>query len=563
MHQKNKFFSLSSLGYKSTYLIQIAVLLYLLRSAMYFSGNFEQTQMRLIDDYAMQFSIYTFHNEVLNLNLNGILFKYDYAYGWLFWFVFGIVTIPFFLLYKYIPNLPTEQLLIISVRSVNIILLFILFRLLARIIHRILFNKLKFTDIISNLLATAIILTPTFGYWAGRPMPPILAATIFTLGVYIGVEKRNIEARKLFLLSAVFGLAVGVKVNYIIYVPLFILVIAEIRRVIYGNDKIRFKFNKVAFKMFLSFLVGGIFGTSPALLFSPLQGFPKIFEIFNLFRSLSVSEQIGTPKQFLDNFINGIVLSGFGPMPQLAIIFFLLYVIFEKFLHHNKKQNSNLFITISVYILVCEIFLSYLLGLGTQYIQSYSLPIILILPIYFSIFLSAYAFNKRKLSISIMSFLILSVSNFIYTLEMNNSSFPTIYAYQYMYKEARSSGTFELQRKMQSEIKLGNTSIEIIQDYSLPTAWSGFRDQVSLTYAYNDWEKKSLSLGRNDLYLFIDKKYRTFDDRGTSKNSSLIQSPSDQIVGRLVLDQSFLGRSCQIRSNNARYLLYICVASKQ
>jgi hypothetical protein len=153
-----------------------------------------------------------------------------------------------------------------------------------QIIYKILFNELKFTKIVSNLLATTIILTPTFGYWAGRPMPPILAATIFTLGVYIGIEKRNIEARKLFLLSAVFGLAVGVKVNYIIYVPLFVLVIAEIRRLIYGNDKIRFRFNKVTFKIFLFFLVGGIFSSSPALFFSPLQGFPKIFEIFNLFR---------------------------------------------------------------------------------------------------------------------------------------------------------------------------------------------------------------------------------------------------------------------------------------
>lgn len=530
---------------------------------MYFSENFEQTQMRLIDDYAMQFSIYTFHDDILNLNFPGISFKYDYAYGWLFWFIFGIVTIPFHLLYKYFPNLTNEQLLIISVRTVNIVLIFIIFRLLAKIIYKILLNELKFIKIVSNLLATTIILTPTFGYWAGRPMPPILATTIFTLGVYIGIEKRNIEARKLFLLSAVFGLAVGVKVNYIIYVPLFVLVIAEIRRLIYGNDKIRFRFNKVAFKILLSFLVGGIFSSSPALFFSPLQGFPKIFEIFNLFRSLSLSDQVGTLKQFLDNFINGIVLSGFGLIPQLAIIFFLFYIVFKNLVRHNKKQNSYMIIAISIYILVCEIFLSYLLGLGTIYIQSYSLPMILILPIYFSIILREYAFNNRKLWISVTSFLMLAFFNFIYTLEMNNSSFPTIYAYQYMDNEAHGSGTFKLQRRMQSEVNLGNNNIEIIQDSSLPTAWSGFRDQVSLTYAYNDWEKKSLGLSNNQLYLFIDKKYRTFDHRGASKNSSLIQSPSDQIVGRLVLEQSFLGRSCQIRSNNSRYLLYICVASKQ
>jgi hypothetical protein len=132
-----------------------------------------------------------------------------------------------------------------------------------------------------------------------------------------------------------------------------------------------------------------------------------------------------------------------------------------------------------------------------------------------------------------------------------------------MDKKAHQASSFELQNRMQSEIRLGEQNIEIIQDASLPTAWSGFRNKVFLTYAYNDWEKKSLSLGDNDLYLFIDKKNRTFYIDEFSNNSSLNQSPSDQILQNIVRNQTFLGRNCKLVSNETRYFSYICVASIQ
>jgi hypothetical protein len=532
-------------------------------SSAYFSQSFEQTQMRLIDDYAMQYSIYTFQNDIFNLNLSGIFFMYDYAYGWLFWFVFALLTMPFRMLFNYFLNQSSEQLLIISVRSVNIVLLFILLRYLVKIIQKILFKELEFTRLISILLSTTIILTPTFGYWVGRPMPPILAATIFILGIYLAVANQSIETRKLLLLAAVFGLAVGVKINYLMYLPLCILIIAEIRRVIYVDYKMRFRFSQIIFKAIPTFLVGIIFSSSPALFIYPTQGFPKLLETFNLFRSLSISDQVDSFKQLLDNFVNGIALSGFGIIPQLAIIFFTLYLLLVKFLRQTSKRIPNLLLAISLYILLSEIFLSYLLGLGTQYIQSYSLPIISIIPIYFLLILREYALNNRKLLILVITFFILITFNFIYTLKLDNSNFPNIYSYQSMDKKAHQASSFELQNRMQSEIRLGEQNIEIIQDASLPTAWSGFRNKVFLTYAYNDWEKKSLSLGDNDLYLFIDKKNRTFYIDEFSNDSSLNQSPSDQILQNIVRNQTFLGRNCKLVSNETRYFSYICVASIQ
>jgi len=531
------------------------------RSSAYFSQNFEQTQMRLIDDYAMQYSVYIFQSNILNFNLPGMFFYYDYAYGWLFWFIFGFLTLPFHVIFKYFPNQSSEQLLIISVRSVNVVLVFIALQILSRIIRKILFKEMNFPKTTTILLATIIILTPTFGYWAGRPMPPILAATILISGVYVGIENRNIQTKKCLLLAVIFGLAVGIKINYLMYIPLCILLIIEIRRILYGHCRIKLRPNKISIKVVFVFFVSVMFSLSPALLFTPIQGFPKILSIFNLFRSLSTSDQVGNLEQFFDNFLYGIVLSGFGLIPQVVLIFLTLYLFFEKISGKTRKRSLNLLLIISLYILICEIFLSYFLGLGTQHIQSYSLPLLLIIPIYFSVILLEFTSDTRKtLTLGISLFILVTI-NFTYTLKLNDSNLPTIYSYQSMDKEAHKADTFELQKRMQSEIKLGEQHIEIIQDYSLPTAWSGFRKQVTLTYAYNDWEKKSTNSAGGDLYLFIDKQNHNLYDEVTLKTSSLQLNPSDQILQSIIHNLTFQDRNCKLEASKARYFMFACVSS--
>ena len=561
MRQINKYFVFSSLIYKSVSLLQLIILAYMFRSSAYFSQSFEQTQMRLIDDYAMQFGVYNFQSNMIGLDLQRVFFYYEYAYGWLFWFVFGCLTLPFRLMFKYFPSQLSEQLLIISVRSVNIVIIFVTLLLLTKILRKILVKEMNFLKTTTSLLAITIILTPTFGYWSGRPMPPILAATILLLGIYIGIENRNIETNKILLVAAIFGLAIGIKINYLMYVPLCILLIIETRRTIYGDFRIKLGLNPIIFKTIFIFLLSIVFSLSPALLFDPIQGFPKVINTFNLFRSLSTSNQVGSFEQFLDNFVNGIVLSGFGFIPQLALFLVTLYLLFEKISGKARKRSLGLLLIISLYILICEILLSYHLGLGKIYVQSYSLPILLFLPIYFLIILREFMVNTRKILSLGISLFVLVMINFTYTLKLNDSSFPTIYAYQYMDKQAHKASLFKLQKEMQSEIKLGEQNIEIIQDYTLPTAWSGFRKQVALTYAYNDWEKKSLKSNSHYLYLIIDRKNPKLRDDMSRESSLLHSNTSDQILENIISSRTFLDRNCKLEASRTRYFLFTCVPS--
>ena len=560
MLQINKNDFLSQLIYRIILLIQIGIFLYLFRSSLFFSNNFEQTQMRLIDDYAMQFSIFNYQESILHLDLPHIFFMYDYAYGWLFWFVFGLLTIPFHMVFKLLENEFSEQMFIISVRCVNIFLLFILLLLIGKILRKILFDKSELKKRIALILTTSITLTPTFGYWVGRPMPPILAAMFLISGVYLGIKKPKINMRELACVYAAFGCAVGIKLNYSLYVPLCMLLILEIRRFVYGEEKIEFGVNRRTFKSMVVFFAGVVFSSSPALFIRPDQGFPRLFETFNIFRSLSVSKQVEGTTQFIDNFSDGIIFSGFGLIPHFVLFVLASSLILQKIFRRGKSKHSNFVLIIILYVVFCEVFLAYLLGLGTKWIQSYSLPLIAFLPICLLIVLRPYnPDNRRILGIVSVFFLFISL-NFIYTLKFKDSNFPTIYSYQSTDKQAREDGVYEVQRSMQSKIELREQDIDIFQDFTLPTAWSGFREHVTLTYVYEDWEKKALSGRSSDFYLFVDKQSRNIKDLNWSENTAL--TPSEKALRNLFRSGNLLEGTCKLSSNEARYFFFSCVASK-
>ena len=169
--------------------------------------------------------------------------------------------------------------------------------------------------------------------------------------------------------------------------------------------------------------------------------------------------------------------------------------------------------------------------------------------------------NTRKILSLGISLFVLVMINFTYTLKLNDSSFPTIYAYQYMDKQAHKASLFKLQKEMQSEIKLGEQNIEIIQDYTLPTAWSGFRKQVALTYAYNDWEKKSLKSNSHYLYLIIDRNNPKLRFEMSRESSLLHSNTSDQVLENIISSRTFLDRNCKLEASRTRYFIFACVPS--
>jgi hypothetical protein len=515
--------------------------------------------MRLIDDYAMQYSIFMLQTNILNGNLPNTFFQFDYAYGWLFWILFALLTLPFRYLFNSYGGTETESLLIISVRSINICILTILAIVIFKIVKKILSKNKIQSNFPAFLLSSSLMLSPAIGYWVGRPMPPIFSITLFTLGILVGLADYLDKPKRPYWVALILGLAVGIKINYIIFVPIVVSLIIFIRRNLYDNKfEIRKPGNilKVSCSGFFGFLVAA----SPALIVNPIEAFPRYIATFNLFRGLSVSEQTKTLDEFWANLMNGVVFSGYGIAVHLTVFILLVLLTLDKYIFSKRYNVGSLFLLVGFAILLSQIFLSYYLGLGVEYVQSYTLPLVPLMPIFLALLIKT--FPKRPIQITAASLAIFAMAsiNFVFTVSDRDPSVPNIDTYQRMYERDMQSGRFTLQKKMQNDIPLNNITIDIIQDYTLPTAWSGFRTGVNLTYSYDDWDVNILTISTNTIFLFFDKSKHKIEILGTNAGDSTSSSYSDSDIEALNILRTlkFGNRICDLRSETPDYYLLKC-----
>jgi len=535
------------------------VIVYLFWSASLFSDSFEQTQMRLIDDYAMQYSIYSLQTNILNGNIPNTFFQFDYAYGWLFWISFALLTLPFRYFFNLYGGAETESLLIISVRSINIFILIFLAIVIFRIIQKT-FSK---TDIQSNfpvfLLSASLMLSPAIGYWAGRPMPPLFSTCLLALGILVGLADYRDKPKRPYLVGLILGLAVGIKINYIIFVPVIVLLIMLIRRNLY-HDRFEIKKLIIIVKIGCSAFLGFLIAASPALIINPIEAFPRYITIFNLFKGLSVSEQAKTFGEFWTNFTKGVVFSGYGPAVHITVFILLILLTLDKYIFSKKYNVRSSILWIGFTILLLQLFLSFYLGAGVVYVQSYTLPLLSLVPIFLAVLINIFHTRPVQATAASLAFFVMTSFNLVFTVIEKDVPIPNIDTYQQMFQNDVQSGRFTLQKKMQDDIPLTNSSIDIIQDNTLPTAWSGFRTGVNLTYSYDDWHVKTLTISTNTLYLFLDKSKHKIDISKKDEAPSIepTYSDSDREAHKILRTLKFGNRSCELRSEDQNYVLLKC-----
>jgi hypothetical protein len=335
--------------------VPVLVIIYLFWSASLFSDNFEQTQMRLIDDYAMQYSIYTLQSNILHGSLLNTFFQIDYAYGWLYWISFALLTLPFRYFFNSYGGSETESLFIISVRSINIFILIFL----AIVIFKIIKKTFSKTDIQSNfpvfLLSASLMLSPAIGYWVGRPMPPLFSICLLAIGILVGLANYEDKPERPYWVALILGLAVGIKINYIIFVPVIVPLIILIRRSLY-DDKFEIKKLLNIVKIGCSASLGFFIAASPALIINPLQTFPRYIATINLFRGLSVSAHTKSFGEFWKNFINGVIFSGFGPAVHLTIFILLFLLTVDRYIFSKKYNIKSSILLVGFTILLYKYF---------------------------------------------------------------------------------------------------------------------------------------------------------------------------------------------------------------
>jgi len=375
----------------------------------------------------------------------------------------------------------------------------------------------------------------------------------------VGLADYADKPERPYWVALILGLAVGIKINYIIFVPVIVPLIIFIRRSLYDS---RFEIQKLlnVFKMGCSAFLGFFIAASPALIINPIEAFPRYIATFNLFRGLSVSEQTKTFGEFWTNFIKGVVFSGFGPAVHLIVFILLVLLTLDKYIFLKKYNVRSSILLVGFMILLLQIFLSFYLGLGVEYVQSYTLPLVPLIPIFLAVLINI--FHKRPVQATVASLAIFAMTsfNFVFTVIEKNPSIPNIDTYQRMFQRDVQTGRFTLQKEMQDEIPLTNVPIDIIQDYTLPTAWSGFRTGVNLTYSYDDWDVNTLTISTNTLYLFFDKSQHKINILKTDEDASIdsTYSDSDREAHKILRTLKFGNLSCELRSENQNYFLLEC-----
>ena len=202
---------------------KISIFVYLIYSCLPFSSNYEQLLFRNVDDMAMITSITKHQEAILQLDLQFIFFKYDYAYGWLFWITYAVFSFPAFILTKIFPQLQYfETFHILSNRMLSVLLIFVTMYLIKRIVLLISNDGTYLNKIIAEILSFSILLYPSVGYWAGRVQPAALSSLFFVLCLLLVLRFRNDSSPNRFSLGRLslsymdfavisFGSLLGVK----------------------------------------------------------------------------------------------------------------------------------------------------------------------------------------------------------------------------------------------------------------------------------------------------------------------------------------------------------------
>jgi hypothetical protein len=182
------------------------------------------------------------------------------------------------------------------------------------------------------------------------------------------------------------------------------------------------------------------------------------------------------------------------------------------------------------------------------------------MPIFLAVLINTFHKHPAQITAASLAIFAMTSFNFMFTVIEKDPSIPNIDTYQRMFQRDLQNGRFVLQKKMQDEIPLTSSSIDIIQDYTLPTAWSSFRTGINLTYSYDDWDVNVKTISTNTLYLFFDKSQHRIRIAKTVEGASIdsTYSDSDTEAHKILRTLKFGFRSCELRSENQQYFLLKC-----
>lgn len=457
--------------------------LYSIWSATLFSSSWEILSLRNIDDNAMQFSISQMHNAVMQLDFKSFLSKYDYAYGWIFWFIYSAATFPIRLLQVVTHFSAITPLIIVGNRLTSVFLGFSAILIVRKTIGELVPKKKSENylkgQLIKQILPMLIMLDPNFGYWAQRVQPNMFVLFTFSVVTYylLKLTKKEVfSTRKLrnakIAIPIILALIVAAK-------PVSVLLIFGLMPLLYANRHIWFS-KKGRFGSFVSlikygflFILSFVFFSCPAIIFYPWSTLKTLIRTFIYF-SVTTTSTYSNPSKIIERLINGYL------SPVIWISLLVMLIIYMTKAVKSKELNPIIFNIIP--ILIAGLLLSIH---GPKYpplVASYTFPSLILVQVFIGGLLLLYS-NRITYGILI---LILSIGYCQFYTSLNDSNKMSISTYFRDYYDRNTHVKIKQIAEIRNIIALDSDPL-ILQSFKVPTVYSPIYSNVNVLYVFDNW----------------------------------------------------------------------------
>lgn len=456
-----------------------------------FSDSFEEISMRNIDDAAMQGAIAEWHQAIFRMDLSQVFFKFDYAYGWIFWATYGVMSLPAAVLLKIYPDVQIfERAIIISNRFttfvISILVILAIRKFSGKILQGVRFKQKENSDnskIIINFLTILVLMVPSLGYWMGRVQPNMLTLLLLTLGLNLIIEvitkaPLNLSSSRLLQLGIMcVSASVASKPVTIYWLPIILLIAIRYLRLHPTKNQIHLK-SSFLLKTCIFQLVSILVFLSPYLLVSPWTTVTKLLSIFKYF-SNTTTDFYTNPALIVSRFNNGFMDPLLG---QIGFLFLLTLVLLNFF----KTKKTGIFY-LYIYLVSIGLLFSVVGPTYPQLIASYTFPLLLFVIVILVLALSSEKSNATNVVASIL-LLISMIFNFIVQLDSDGKS-RNLAINTYLIDSRSAENALKKMdiSKIRENVQLDVDPI-IVQSYRTPTVHSSMYSPTRVIYIFDNWE---------------------------------------------------------------------------
>lgn len=546
------------------YSFKFAVFVYMVYSSFIFSSNYEQMLFRNVDDNAMITSITYMQESLISFDFSSVFFKYDYAYGWLFWVTYALFSFPAFVLTQIYSSVQLfEMFHIVSNRVFSVVLIFITVNMIKKVILMILGDRGTKNKLVAEILSFSVLLFPSVGYWAGRVQPSALTAFLFVLTTILLLSHwYETEPKKFNFLGIAlsridfsviaFGALIGVKPTTLPLTPIFLTAYFLLRS--------KKRMAKMSLARHAAFgCVAATLAASPSVVVLPVKTLSKIFEIIVFFSRSSTQEEIKATNIFF-RFNKGFILEGMGILGFVALLLMSMFLYLKSGFFPNNFLKKCLIVASAMPALL---FYCLVITENVPMISVYLFPLIVTQVLLFPILMAQMVtrHDSIRLVFSVI-FLILVSLNFYQNLAAPSNNNLAINSYVVDSNSTERKKMISAQEKLGLAIK-SQRPLVILQSYRSPTILSDLRSDVETIYSFDNWEE-FVGIDKVNYILLNDGDVAMLSAENQEiqfniqRGRSLELRQGVDIINRLVVFNEFSEQKCKKIAYHLGNTLFFC-----